>query len=306
MKMIVTGGAGFIGGHLIDRLIREGHKVAVVDNLSTGKKENLNPRAKFYKIDIRSPKISQIFKEEKPEIVFHYAAQIDVRKSVENPVEDAEINILGTLNILENCKKYKVKKLIFASSVGVYGEPRALPVKETHPLDPISPYPITKLAIEKYLQYYQVQRLNFVFLRYSNIYGPRQTSTGEGGVIAIFINKILSGKKLIIYGDGNQTRDFLYVDDAVSAAIKALKAPSGSIYNIGTNKEISINNLLKLLSLILNKKIEPIFQPLREGEIINSRVDYSKIKKELDWQPKYELKSGVKKTIKWFKKLRSK
>jgi len=300
MKILVTGGAGFIGSHLTDRLIKEGHRVVVVDNLSTGRKENLNKKAKFYKIDICSPKIAQIFKKEKPEIVFHYAAQIDVRKSVENPIEDANINILGTLNLLENSKKYKVKKFIFASSVGVYGEPQKLPVTENHPLNPISPYPITKLAVEKYLNYYRSLGLKFVSLRYSNIYGRRQISVGEGGVVATFIDKLLKGEKPIIYGDGNQTRDFLCVDDAVSAAIKSLKARSGSIYNIGTNKEIAVKELLNLTSDILGKNIKPLFKPLRQGKIIRSRIDFSKVKKELNWQPKYNLNKGLKGIIKWF------
>jgi len=317
-KILVTGGAGFIGSHLVDRLIKKGHRVVVVDNLSNSKKDynppsasshslrewvpNLNKKAKFYKIDIRNPEISQIFKKEKPEIIYHLAAQIDVRKSTENPVQDAKINILGTLNILENCKKNKVKKFIFSSSVGVYGEPKNLPVKENHPLNPFAPYPITKLAIEKYLNYFKTQGLDFVSLRYANIYGPRQPSEiGEGGVIAIFINKILKGERPTIFGRGNQTRDFLYVNDAVNAAVLALKAPSGSIYNVGTNKEITINGLLKLIAKILNKNVKPIFQPLRQGEIIRSRIDFSKIKKELGWKPKYTLENGLKETINYFK-----
>ena len=306
MKFLVTGGAGFVGSHLVDRLIKKGHKVVVVDNLSTGKKENLNPKAKFYKIDICSPQISQVFKKEKPEIVYHLAAQIDVRKSTENPVEDAKINILGSLNVIQNFilnTKYKIQntRFIFASSVGVYGEPKTLPVKENHPLNPLAPYPITKLAIEKYLNYFKTQGLDFVSLRYANIYGPRQPSEiGEGGVIAIFINKILKGERPIIFGRGNQTRDFLFVADAVEAAILALKAPSGSIYNVSTNKEITIKALLKLISKILNKKFKPIFQPSRQGEIIRSRIDFSKIKKELGWQPKYTLENGLKETINYF------
>lgn len=302
MKTLITGGAGFIGSHLVDKLIQKGNKVIVIDNLSTGKKENLNPKVKFYKIDICSPKISQIFKIEQPEIVFHFAAQISVKKSIEDPIEDAKINILGTLNVLENCKKYKVKKIIFASSIGVYGESKNLPVKENHSLNPLTPYPIAKLTIEKYLNYYKNQGLDFVSLRYANIYGPRQNSEmGEGGVVAIFINKILKEEKPIIFGSGNQTRDFLYVDNAVEAAILAIKAKPGSIYNVGSNKETSIKNLLKIISKILNKKIEPIFQPFQQGEVIRSRVDYSKIKKELGWQPKYNLEKGLRKTIEWFK-----
>lgn len=301
MKCLIIGGAGFIGSHLTDKLIEKGHQASVVDNLSTGKKENLNPKARFYKIDIRNQKISRVFERERPEIVFHYAAQIDVRKSIENPIKDAEINILGTLNLLENCKRYKVKKFIFASSVGVYGEPQKLPIKENHPLNPIAPYPTTKLAIEKYLNHYKIQGLDFVSLRYSNIYGPRQLSVGEGGVIAIFTDKILKGEKPIIFGDGNQTRDFLYVGDATEAAIRAIKASSGSIYNIGTNKEITIKKLLNLLLIKLNKKVKPVFKPLHRGEIIKSRLNYSKAKKEFGWQPKYNLNKGLEKTADWFR-----
>ncbi len=306
MKILVTGGAGFIGSHLVDELVKEGHKVAVIDNLSTGKKENLNKKAKFYKMDICSHRVFEVFKKEKPEIVFHYAAQIDVRKSMESPAEDARINILGTLNLLQNfCQKSKVKgqrpKFIFASSVGVYGEPKKLPVKETHPLNSIAPYPITKLAIEKYLNYYQGQGLDFIVLRYANVYGPRQSGIGEGGVVAIFIRQLLDGEEPVIFGNGRQTRDFLYVEDAVSAAVKSIKAPSGAIYNIGTNRELTINNFLKLLSQKLNKKAKSAFQPLRQGEIIRSRTDYSKAKKVLKWQPKYDLDKGLEETVGWFK-----
>lgn len=301
MKCLVTGGAGFIGSHLVDRLIKEGYEVAVIDNLSTGQRENLNKKAKFHKIDIQNQKISQIFKKEKPEIVFHYAAQIDVGKSLKNPVFDSKVNILGTLNLLENCRKFKIKKFIFASSVGVYGELKILPVKESHPLNPISPYSVTKLAVEKYLNHYRFQGLDSVILRYANVYGPRQVSAGEGGVIAIFIDKLLKGEKPIIFGRGEQTRDFLYVDDAVTAAFMALKPPPSSVYNFGTNKEISINSLLSLISRVSDQTIKPNFRPFRPGEIIKSRVDFSRAKKELGWQPKYSLEEGLEETIEWFK-----
>lgn len=308
IKTIVTGGAGFIGSHLVDKLIRRGCKVTVIDNLSTGKKENLNPKAKFYKIDICSPEISQIFKKEKPRVVFHYAAQINGQKSAENPMKNARTDILGSLNIIQNfisinrsSQQKGVHKIIFASSVGVYGEPKTLPVKESHPLNPIASYPVAKLAIENYLNYFKSRGLDFVSLRYSNVYGPRQPSKmGEGGVIAVFINKILKKDKPIILGSGRQTRDFLHVDDAVNAAILALNARKSSIYNVGTNKEITINALFKLLSNILKVKTEPIFQPLRQGEIIRSRIDYSKIKKEFGWQPEYDLEKGLREAVEWF------
>lgn len=301
MKILVTGGAGFIGSHLVDRLIKEGHKVIVIDNLSTGKKDNLNKKAEFYKADICFSGISRMFKREKPEIVFHLAAQIDIRKSIEDPVADAKINILGSLNLLENCKKFKAKKLIFASSVGVYGNCQTIPVKENCLLNPISPYPIAKLTIEKYLKYYEGQGLKSISLRLSNVYGPRQIGTGEGGVVAIFIDRILKNKRPIIFGDGNQTRDFIYVTDVIGAAIRAMKSSSSGVYNISTNKEITVNDLLKFIYLGLNKKIKPIFKPFRLGEIMKSKLDYSKAKRELKWQPGYDLKKGLGETVEWFK-----
>jgi len=305
MKILVTGGAGFIGSHLVDALIERGHRVVVIDNLSTGKRENINEKAKFYKIDICSPKIEEIFKKEKPEIVFHLAAKINVRESINDPVENAKVNILGSLNVIKNFLKFqssnfKYSKFVFSSSIGVYGEPKKLPIGETHPLNPISPYAITKLTIENYLKFYSTRGLNFVILRFSNVYGPRQRSDGEGGVVANFIDRILKEKKPIIFGDGNQTRDFLFVGDAVDALILALKAKSSSIYNVGTNKEITINNLFRLISKSLNKKVEPIYKPSHR-EIIKSKIDYSKIRQELGWKPKFDLQRGLIKTIEWYK-----
>ncbi len=232
-------------------------------------------------------------------MVFHYAAQINVRKSIEDPVKDAEINILGTINILENCKKYRIKKFIFASSVGVYGEPKSLPLKENNFLNPISPHAISKWAIEEHLKFYKNHGLDFVSLRYSNVYGPRQ-SYKNGGVTAIFISKILKGENPIVYNSGEQTRDFLYVDDAVEAAILTLKARSGSIYNVGTNQEIKIKDLLKHIAFKLQKKAKPTFKAIYRGEIIKSRIDFSEIKKEFGWKPKCNLDEGLNKTIKWF------
>jgi len=301
INALVTGGLGFVGSHLTERLIKEGFRVIVVDNLSSGRKENLNPGAKLYKIDIQNPKIAEVFQKEKPRFVFHFAAQINVRKSLADPLNDAKINILGTLNVLENCRKNKVKKFIFPSSVGVYGDSKKLPIKEDFSLNPLSPYSVAKLAVEKYLNFYQAQGLEYAILRYANIFGPRQSAQGEGGVVAKFIDDVFQKEKPIIFGSGNQTRDFLYVADAVEAAILAAKKSSFVIYNVGTNTEVSVRNLLKLILELSSKKIEPIFEPFRQGEILKSRIDFSKIKKELNWQPKYNLIKGLVETIDWYK-----
>lgn len=304
MKILVTGGAGFIGSHLVDRLIKEGHRVSVIDNLSTGKKENINPKAKFYKIDICDPEISQIFEKEKPEIVFHYAAQIDLRESVEDPIKNAQINILGTLNILESCKNFRVKKVIFASTGGaMYGEAEIIPTPETYPEFPLSPYGIEKLTIEKYLNYYsKVFGLPFISLRLANIYGPRQNSKGEAGVVAIFCDKMLSGEQPIIYGDGNRTRDFVFVDDVVDANILAMEKGRVGIFNIGTAKETNINTIFKKLKELTASNCKEIHGPAKPGEQKRSCLDFAKAKKELNWQPQFNLDEGLKKTVEWFKK----
>jgi len=302
-KILVTGGAGFIGSHLVDRLIKEGHQVAVIDNLSTGKKENLNPKAKFYKIDICSPQISQIFKKEKPEIVFHFAAQIDLRKSVEDPLKDAEINILGSLNILENCRKFKIKKFIFASTGGaIYGDTEIVPTPEDYPEFPLSPYGIEKLTIDKYLNYYhEVFGLPYVSLRLANVYGPRQNSKGEAGVVAIFCDKMLSGGQPVINGTGIQTRDFVFVDDVIEANVLAMKSKKSGVFNVGTAKETDINTIFRKLKKLTGASCRKIHGPEKAGEQKRSCLNYSKAKKELKWQPKYDLDEGLKQTVNWFK-----
>ena len=303
MKILITGGAGFIGSHLVDRLIKGGHQVVVIDNLSTGKKENLNKKAKFYKVDIQSPKISQIFKKEKPEVVFHLAAQIDVGKSVENPIEDAKINILGSLNILESCQKSKVKKIIFASTGGaIYGEAKIISTPEDYPANPLSPYGIEKLTIEKYLDYYwKVFKIPYISLRLANVYGPRQNSKGEAGVIAIFCDKMLCGKQPIIYGLGCQTRDFVFVDDVAEANILAMESKKIGIFNIGTEKETDINTIFEKIKKLIGVKCKKIHAPAKSGEQKRSCLDYTKAKKELSWQPKYSLENGLRETINYFK-----
>ncbi len=303
MKILVTGGAGFIGSHLVDELIKLKHKVAVVDNLSTGKKRNLNKKAKFYKIDICNPKLFEIFKKEKYDVVFHYAAQIDLIKSVEDPIKDAKLNILGSLNVLDNCKKYKVKKIIVASTGGaIYGEAKIIPTPESYPELPLSPYGIEKLSVEKYLNYYQkIFNLPFVALRFANVYGPRQNSKGEAGVVSIFCDKMLNGKKVVINGNGKQTRDFVFVADVVLASILSLKKGKQGIFNIATAKETNINTIFRKLKKLTNsecKETHVLAQPRGQKK---SCLDYSLAKKKLGWKPKYNLDKGLKLTVEWFK-----
>ena len=302
-KVLITGGAGFIGSHITDKLIEKGHQVVVIDNLSTGKKENLNPKDKFYEADICNSEISQIFQKEKPEIVFHFAAQIDVRKSVKDPIQDARVNILGSLNLLQNCQKMGVKKFIFASSGGaIYGDTNVILTPETHVENPESPYGICKLTIEKYLHFYkETFRLNYTTLRLANIYGPRQNSKGEAGVIAIFCDKMLKNEKVVINGDGKQSRDFVFVDDIVNAALLSIEQEKSDIYNIGTGIETNINEIFKKIKELTNSNTEEIHIPAKLGEQRRSCLDNSKAKKELNWKPEYNLEEGLEKTVKWFK-----
>jgi len=301
-KALVTGGAGFIGSHLVDRLIKEGHKVIVVDNLSTGQEENLNPKAKFYKIDIRNSKLSRIFEKEKPDTVFHFAAQISVKESEKDPLNDADINILGALNVFENCRKYKIKKIIFASSAAVYGDVKILPVKEDCSEEPSSPYGVAKLISEKYLNYfYNAYGLPFAALRFANVYGPRQNSKGEAGVIAIFCDKMLSKGKPIIYGSGRQTRDFIFVDDVIEANLLALEKNKAGIFNVGTGEETDINTIFRKLKALTDSGCREIHEYIQSAEPKRSCLNFQKAEKELGWQPRYSLDKGLKETIKWFK-----
>ncbi|MCD6147770.1 SDR family oxidoreductase [bacterium] len=306
MRILVTGGCGFIGSHLVDKLIEQGHQVVVLDNLSTGKKENLNPKASFYQIDIQDPEIPQIFQKEKPEVVFHFAAQIDVRKSVESPIKDAKINILGSLNLIQGfIQVSERKKFIFASSGGaIYGDTDVIPTPETYLESPESPYGIAKLTVEKYLYFYKkTYGLDYLSLRLANVYGPRQNSKGEAGVVAIFTDKMLSGNQPIINGSGRQTRDFVYVKDVVEAALLAMEKEKSGIYNIGTAKETSINEIFRKIKELTGSNCQEIHGPEKPGEQKRSCLDYSKAKKELNWRPKYNLEEGLKETVKWFKGL---
>jgi len=306
MRILVTGGAGFIGSNIVDALVNLGHNVFIVDNLLTGKKENINPNAVFYEVDITDKKmLESIFKETRPEIVFHAAAQIDVRKSVENPQFDAEVNIIGSINVFELSVRYGVKRIIFSSTGGaLYGEPKILPAKEDSPIEPLSPYGVSKFAPEQYLNYFnRLYGIERVILRYGNVYGSRQDPLGEAGVIAIFTGRTLNDLQPVIYGDGNQTRDYIFVEDVVRANILAIEG-KGGIYNIGTGIETSVNDLVKMFSEILNKHIEPVYAPPRKGEVQRIALDTSKAKKELGFTPKFSLEEGLKRTVDWYNKMK--
>lgn len=304
MKVLVTGGAGFIGSHTVDKLIEMGHNVSVIDNLSTGNKKNINKEARFYEIDIRSEKISDIFKREKFEAVFHFAAQINVRKSVEDPFFDIDVNINGTLNLIVNFLNFgKGNKFIFSSTGGaIYGETDIIPTPEDIIPFPLSPYGISKLTIEKFLNYYlYFNGINFVCLRYGNVYGPRQNPYAEAGVIAIFINKILKGETCKIYGDGKQTRDFVFVDDVVRANIMSFKKNVTGIFNVGTSVETSVNEIFNHLKTISGKDIKPVYEEGKKGDVKRSCLSIKKIIKHLGWKPEVGIRKGLEETYFWFK-----
>jgi UDP-glucose 4-epimerase len=315
-KIIVTGGAGFIGSHIVDALIERGHEVVVIDNLYRGKKQNINPRAKFYKIDVRDKKIQGIFKKEKPAFVFHYAAQIDTRTSVRDPIFDAEINVLGTINILQNAAKYGVKKIIFAATGGALSsEATVLPTPENKFALPVSPYGAAKISAEMYLHYFwKTHGLPYAALRMANVYGPRQSPEGEAGVIAIFTDKMLHGKQPVIFGSGKQTRDYVYVGDVVRANLLAFKSKKVGSFNVGTSREIDVLKLFKILKKLTGSRASeihgvPIGQGTAKnkiaGEQMRSVLDYSKIRRELGWEPKVKLDEGLEKTVEWFRKNKS-
>ncbi len=306
MKILVTGGAGFIGSQVVDKYIEEGHTVVVVDSLVTGQEKNLHPKAIFYKCDITSPELKNIFEKEKPDVVNHHAAQMNVRKSIEEPVYDAQTNVLGLINVLSCAAEAKVKKFIFISSGGaMYGDAPVLPTpEETHPT-PLSPYGLAKHIGEQYVQlFHRLYGMSYVILRYANVYGPRQNPQGEAGVIAIFIDNMLNGKKATIFGDGQQTRDYVYVADVVAANSKALTTGENKILNLGTGKEVSVLELHTIVQEVLTTNEEPQFAEKRHGEVFRGALHCSAAENILGWKATIDLKEGIQKTAQWFKEQR--
>jgi len=303
-KILVTGGAGFIGSHVVDLFVAQGYEVVIVDDLSTGRTSNLNPAAKFYQVDIRSPQVREVFEAEKPDYVSHHAAQMDVRRSVAQPLFDADINILGSINLIETAKDFKVKRFIYISTGGaVYGEPESLPCDESHPINPICQYGASKHTVEHYLYMYHVNYgLKYTVLRYPNVFGPRQDPHGEAGVVAIFTGKMLAGEAVMINGDGDQTRDFVYVGDCAKANHLALTIYHQSgIYNLGWGRPTSINEICSVLVNITGYTLPIEYGPAKVGETRHIYLDASKAKKDLGWAPTITLEEGLGKTVNYFK-----
>jgi UDP-glucose 4-epimerase len=301
-RFLVTGGAGFIGSHVADRLVAAGHEVAVVDNLSTGRREFVPARAEFFPYDINSQEAADLIRAWRPEALFHHAAQMNVRFSVADPVADARDNILGSLNLLQASVAAGVKKIMFASTGGaIYGDAAPIPARETDSPWPDSPYGIAKLAVEHYLRYFQKEHgLTAISLRYANVYGPRQNGQGEAGVVAIFIEKFLAGQQPIINGDGLQTRDFVYVGDVVAANMAALNYPQAGVFNIGTGRETDILTIYLRLQEIAQSPLGPVHGPAKPGEQRRSSLDASLAREKLGWQPTVALEEGLARTFQAF------
>jgi UDP-glucose 4-epimerase len=299
LKIVVTGGAGFIASHIVDAYLENGHKVFIIDDFSTGRQQNVNPRAEVLSADISDEKTAKLIRGCEPDILNHHAAQMDVRRSVADPAFDARINIVGFINLLEAAKDAGVKKVIFSSSGGaIYGDREPIPADEAHPTVPLSPYGVSKLAGELYLAYYHMAfGFPYVALRYANVYGPRQSSQGEAGVVAIFITHLLAGQRPVINGDGKQTRDYVYVGDVVRANIAALDTTHVGPVNIGTGTETDVVTICRLLREELETLVEPVHGPAKLGEQRRSCLETSLARKVLHWTPQVGLKEGLQKTI---------
>ena len=303
MKILITGGAGFIGSHIVDKYVDLGHRVEVIDDMSNGLVENMRDDVTYHEIDIRSSKVTAVFDEGTFDVVNHHAAQMDVRKSTEDPAFDADVNIIGSINLLQNCVRTNVKQFIFASTGGaIYGEQDAYPADETHPANPVSPYGISKLSIEKYLHYYDVEYgIIHSILRYSNVYGPRQNPHGEAGVIAIFAKKLLLGKQVIINGDGKQTRDYVYINDIVRLNELVLAFDRCTLTNAGRGMEHDVNYLFDLLKQEMDSTMKAKHGPQVPGEQRRSSINSDRAMQLFSWKAEVDIESGISKTVDFFK-----
>jgi UDP-glucose 4-epimerase len=304
MKILVTGGAGFIASHIVDAYLQEGHEVHVIDDFSTGHKLNLNPSAVLHESNVAGAEASSVILKIKPDVLNHHAAQMDVRHSVEDPLFDAGVNILGFVNLLEACKKAGTARVIFASSGGaIYGDEEPIPADEDHPKKPMSPYGVSKMTGELYLAYYYMAfGIHYVALRYANVYGPRQSTKGEAGVVAIFISQLLAGKPPTINGDGKQTRDYVFVGDVVRANVAALETSHVGGINIGTGRETDVVTLCRMLQQRAQSKVEALYGPAKVGEQMRSCLDVALAGRVLYWRPEIGLEEGLRQTLDYYRK----
>jgi UDP-glucose 4-epimerase len=308
MKVMVTGGAGFIGSHVVDACLAEGYDVFVVDDLSTGKRENVNPQARLYVVDLRDVRsLEQVFAQERPEYICHLAAKANVREAMALPILYAEVNIIGSLALLEAARKYGCKKIVYASTGGaVYGEPEYLPVDENHPIKPLDPYGASKHHVEHYLYIYRTHYdLDFTILRFPNVYGPRQDPYGEAGVVAIFAMQMLNGKTPVINGSGEQERDFVYVTDVARANVLALTRGSGEIFNLGSGIGTSVNSIFAQLREITGSQCEEVHGPAKKGEVFRTYLSWEKAKAGLGWRAEIPLREGLERTVAHFRQLKN-
>ena len=305
MKILVTGAAGFIASHVADAYVEAGHQVVILDDLSRGKMRNVNPKARFYKCDVRDREaIEEIFRTEKPEVVNHHAAQMDVRRGVREPLFDAQVNILGSLNLMESAITHGTKRFIYIASAGAgYGEPKQKLVPEDYPINPITPYGISKHTVEHYLFTFQfLYGLSYVVLRYGNVYGPRQNSQGEAGVFAVFAEQMLRDVRPVIYGDGKKIRDYVYITDVVAANVAALENGTNEIFNISSGIETPDFEVFQRVRDLLGSRVEPNYVPRRPGEIDRICLDISKARSLLHWEPHVHMSEGAKLTVAYFRK----
>ena len=303
MRILVTGGAGFIASHIADAFVAAGHQVSVIDDLSSGKRENLNPSVRFHQLDVQNPAVADVFRRERPEVLCHHAAQMDVRRSVADPLFDARVNLLGLLNLMECGRQHGLQRVVFASTGGaIYGEQEAFPAAETHKTEPLSPYGVAKLASERYLFFYAVTYgISYTALRYANVYGPRQNPHGEAGVVAIFTEKLLRGEQPIINGDGTQTRDYVYVGDVVRANLAALESDFVGVLNLGTGIETDVNAVFRILTKLCASAVPERHGPAKPGEQRRSVIDNTLAKRVLGWEPQVRLEDGLRETVAFFR-----